>query len=165
MISQISGRGLYYDPLYGHVPIPPLIEKALDLKPVQRLRRIKQLGLLHLRYPGAEHTRFAHSVGVYHLATMCIDELVRKRNQLMRSQWPEILVTHKIAVQLAAIFHDTGHGPMSHLWEAFCRRRLETTDENNSWEHESVSYRLVTEGIGEYDQIPIFITNLNFEKG
>jgi len=143
--SSITGRGLYHDPLYGHIPLNPLIEQALDLVPVQRLRRVKQLGLLHLRYPGATHTRFAHSVGVYHLATRSIDELIRKRYTPKYSHWPRITVAHKLAVQLAALFHDVGHGPMSHLWESFCRSR--SLDEYNEWKHDRISYRLISEGL------------------
>ena len=85
--------------------------RLLDTKEFQRLRRIRQLGFSDLVYPGATHSRFAHSIGVYHTARQLIDVIVRhqgKRHDAGRA---------RVAL-LAALLHDVGHGPFSHAFES-----------------------------------------------
>ena len=85
-----------------------LLIDLIDTSEFQRLRRIRQLGLAHFAYQGAEHSRFTHSLGVLHLATRILDKL--------RSKY-EISESDKIAVQAAALLHDIGHGAFSHVIE------------------------------------------------
>lgn len=82
--------------------------RLLDTKEFQRLRRIRQLGFSDLVYPGATHTRFAHSIGVYHMARRLLDVIAREQGR-----------NHDRArvALLAALLHDIGHGPFSHAFE------------------------------------------------
>ena len=84
--------------------------ELIDTPEFQRLRRIRQLGLSDLVYPGATHTRFAHSIGVYHIARQLI-EVIRRD---ISSEFDEERA--RVAL-LAALLHDIGHGPFSHVFE------------------------------------------------
>lgn len=90
--------------------------RVLQTRPFQRLRRIKQLGFSELVYPGATHSRFAHSVGVFHTARMLV-ELIR--HHLGSSQFQQSKAQVALA---AALLHDIGHGPFSHAFEDIGRR-------------------------------------------
>jgi uncharacterized protein len=85
-----------------------LIGRLIDTVEFQRLRRIRQLGLAHFAYQAAEHSRFAHSLGAFHLATRTIAKL--------RLSY-EIPESDQTAVRVAALLHDIGHGPFSHVIE------------------------------------------------
>lgn len=86
----------------------------IETKEFQRLRRIKQLGFADYVYPGASHTRFAHSLGVYAVAQTIIQEL--KDNNALESE--DLLDNEDIEdTLLAALLHDIGHGPFSHAFE------------------------------------------------
>jgi HD superfamily phosphohydrolase len=83
---------------------------------LQRLRRVRQLGLAHLVFPGAEHSRLVHSIGASHLAIRFVTQL----QETSRGFLPEALgVTSSVVrdIALAALCHDIGHGPLSHVWE------------------------------------------------
>jgi HD superfamily phosphohydrolase len=103
-------RKIFNDPVYGFITIPfDLALDIIDHPYYQRLRGIKQLGMSHLVYPGALHTRFAHAIGAMHLMTQAIDTL--------RSKGNEITEEEAEAVTLAILLHDIGHGPFSHALE------------------------------------------------
>lgn len=98
------------DPIYGFITIPsPLIFDLLEHPFFQRLRRITQLGLTYLVYPGAYHTRFHHALGAMHL--------MRKAVHLLRDKGHEISPEEEEAVYIAILLHDIGHGPFSHALE------------------------------------------------
>lgn len=98
------------DPLYGFVSIPSaLIFKLLNHKYFQRLRRISQLGLTYLVYPGARHTRFEHALGAMHLTKLAI--------QTLRSKAIDISPEEEEGTLIAILLHDIGHGPFSHTLE------------------------------------------------
>ena len=98
------------DPLYGFIAIPnELIFDVIEHSYVQRLRRIMQLGLSHLVYPGAIHTRFNHVIGAMHLMNNAIHVLRRKGI--------EISYEEENGALLAVLLHDIGHGPFSHALE------------------------------------------------
>jgi HD superfamily phosphohydrolase len=100
------------DPVYGFINIPS--EDIYDLMQseyVQRLRRIKQLGLSNLVYPGAEHTRFSHSVGAMHLMKEALDVLRNKGEEINDEEYNATLQ--------AILLHDIGHSPFSHCLESF----------------------------------------------
>ncbi|HLA96478.1 MAG TPA: HD domain-containing protein [Pyrinomonadaceae bacterium] len=86
-----------------------LIARLIDTTEFQRLRRVRQLGLAYFAYQTAEHSRFTHSLGAFHLATRVLDRLASKY---------EISNEDRIAVRVAALLHDVGHGPFSHVIES-----------------------------------------------
>ena len=88
--------------------------KIIQIRPFQRLRRIKQLGFTELVYPGATHTRFAHSIGVFHTA--------REMMNIVRKKAPEGQSLREKIALAAAIVHDVGHGPFSHAFETVGKR-------------------------------------------
>lgn len=98
------------DPVYGFITIPDeIIFDILEHPHMQRLRRIMQLGLSHLVYPGANHTRFHHVLGAMHLMSQAVTTIRRKGH--------EITIEEERAVCLAILLHDIGHGPFSHALE------------------------------------------------
>ncbi|TGC11117.1 HD domain-containing protein [Methanolobus halotolerans] len=97
------------DPIHGYIELDELALSLVDSPPMQRLRRISQLGLSNLVYPGANHTRFEHSLGVMHLAS----KLTSGINTVSRDDKQELKV--------AALLHDIGHGPFSHVTESLIK--------------------------------------------
>ena len=98
------------DPVYGFIKIP--FEIVFDLMEhpwFQRLRRIRQLGMTHFVYPGANHTRFQHAIGAMHLMGQAVG--------IIRSKGHEITEEEERAVTIAILLHDIGHGPFSHSLE------------------------------------------------
>ena len=107
---RINKRKIFNDPVYGFITIPDeLIFDLIEHPWFQRLRRIKQLGLTHLVYPGALHTRFHHSLGAMHLTTKAINELRLKGHSISDEE--------SKGVEIAMLLHDIGHGPFSHALE------------------------------------------------
>jgi HD superfamily phosphohydrolase len=103
-------RKIINDPVFGFINIPEGILYDIVHHPIfQRLTRIKQMGLSSVVYPGAQHTRFQHSLGAFHLTSETLLQLAAKGN--------EILPDETEAVQIAILLHDIGHGPFSHLFE------------------------------------------------
>ena len=98
------------DSVHDHIEVTGVASDLLDTPAVQRLRRIRQLGTVDLVYPSANHTRFEHSLGVYHLADRALSHLGIEGTQAER-------------VRAAALLHDVGHGPYSHNIEALIYRR------------------------------------------
>ncbi|MGM0606286.1 MAG: HD domain-containing protein [Halobacteriota archaeon] len=97
------------DSVHDHIDVTGVAEALLDTPPVQRLRRIKQLGTVSLVYPSANHTRFEHSLGVYHLADRALKHLGIRGALADR-------------ITAAALLHDVGHGPFSHNIEELIYR-------------------------------------------
>ena len=111
------------DPIYGFISIPDdFIFDIIEHPFLQRLRRISQLGLSHLVYPGAIHSRFQHVLGAMHLMVQAVAVLKRKGH--------EITPEEERGVLLAILLHDIGHGPFSHALEF---------DIVNSVSHEDIS--------------------------
>jgi HD superfamily phosphohydrolase len=103
-------RKIINDPVYGFVTIRHhFILQLIDHPWYQRLRRVAQMGLSHLVYPGALHNRFQHAVGAMHLMQNAIDE-IRLRNH-------EITEEEEVGLLAAILLHDIGHGPFSHALE------------------------------------------------
>ncbi len=103
-------RKIINDPIYGFVTIPDeLIYDLVNHPYFQRLRRIQQLGLSSLVYPGATHSRFHHSLGAMHLMYRSLE--------VLKSKGQEISEDESKAAVLAILMHDLGHGPFSHALE------------------------------------------------
>ncbi len=103
-------RKIFNDPVYGFVTIPSdLIFQIIQHPYFQRLRRIKQLGMAELVYPGAIHSRFQHALGAMHLMGEALQTLQSKGHLIMEIE--------KEAAQIAILLHDIGHGPLSHALE------------------------------------------------
>jgi len=103
------------DPIYGVIRLCEPVISVVDTREYQRLRHIKQLGTVYLAYPGANHTRFEHSLGVYLLS-----EKMAKKFEL-----EDIL----IEIAMAGLLHDIGHGPYSHLLEELPNAKWNHTKE------------------------------------
>ena len=103
-------RKIINDPVHGFITIDhPLIFSIIAHPYYQRLRRIHQMALAQLVYPGAVHTRLHHSLGAYHLMCLAINELKNKGAQITREE--------EVAAKAAILLHDIGHGPFSHALE------------------------------------------------
>ena len=103
-------RKIINDPVHGFITIPDELVFDLIQHPYfQRLRRIKQLGLSHLVYPGANHTRFHHALGAMHLMTKAISVLKKKGIEITPEESQGAII--------AILLHDIGHGPFSHTLE------------------------------------------------
>ena len=113
------------DPVHGYVYITENEKNLIDTYPMQRLRRLKQLAGSEYVYPGANHTRFEHCLGVMYLAGK-----VTENPNLSR------IVSDEEAdmIRLSGLLHDVGHGPFSHVFEQLLIRDLEKTHEDiTSW--------------------------------
>lgn len=98
------------DPIHGFITVPhPLLLRLIDHPWFQRLRYIKQLGLSHLVYPGALHTRFHHAIGAMHLMGLAIESLRVKGHAVTDEE--------SLGAHVAILLHDIGHGPFSHALE------------------------------------------------
>lgn len=105
-----QSRKIINDPVYGFITINhPLIFSIISHPYYQRLRRIKQMAMAQLVYPGAVHTRLHHSLGAYHLMNNAVIEL--------KSKGVDISPDEEVAVKAAILLHDIGHGPYSHALE------------------------------------------------
>jgi hypothetical protein len=111
------------DPIYKYVPFTEVERQLIDSPPVQRLRRIKQLAGAHLAYASGEHSRFPHVVGVMHLAGKLGSKLVDE-GYIDRDDWQKL--------RIAAMLHDVGHGPFSHVYEDVLAKYRKMTHEDIS---------------------------------
>ncbi|MBX6377598.1 MAG: HD domain-containing protein [Clostridia bacterium] len=102
---------VFRDPVHNFIVIrQPLLLDVVDTPEFQRLRRIRQLGTAATAYPGAEHSRFGHSLGVAHVLDRILSHLESEGLSLSEEE--------RLALLAAGLLHDVGHGPFSHLWEA-----------------------------------------------
>uniref|UniRef100_A0ACD6APZ3 Uncharacterized protein n=1 Tax=Avena sativa TaxID=4498 RepID=A0ACD6APZ3_AVESA len=126
-----------FDNLHGNISLDPLACEFVDTEEFQRLRDLKQLGLTYLVYPGAVHTRFEHSLGVYQLAGEAM-------NNLKMNQGKELGIDRfdVQTVKLAGLLHDIGHGPFSHLFEHEFLPRVDP-GATSKWSHEHMSALLL----------------------
>jgi HD superfamily phosphohydrolase len=113
------------DPVHGYVYINEAEKEIIDSYPMQRLRRLRQLAGSEYVYPGANHTRFEHCIGVMYLAGKAIEN--PNISRLVSDEEVDV-------VRVAALLHDVGHGPFSHVFEQLLIRDLEKTHEDiTSW--------------------------------
>lgn len=109
-VSQINKLKIFNDPIYGFITLPnELIYDLVQHRYFQRLRRISQMGLSYLVYPGAHHTRFHHALGCMHLMQKAVEVLRFKNVAISKDE--------EQALYIAILLHDIGHGPFSHAME------------------------------------------------
>ena len=131
----MNKKKIINDPVYGFISIQSdLIYDLIQHPYFQRLRYIKQLGLSHLVYPGAQHTRFHHALGAVHLMGRVLKNLQLK-GVVITDQEAE-------AAQIAILLHDIGHGPLSHALEETILQDVK---------HESLSYLFMKELNTQYN--------------
>lgn len=122
------------DPVHNFVALRDAEVKLLGTPLMQRLRRVRQLAMANLVYPGALHTRFDHSLGVCHVAGLMADQLLTDKD-------------HVALVRLAALLHDLGHGPFSHVsenvLERYANRETLPADQKKEKIHELVTAHLI----------------------
>src|SRR2546423_9619850 len=94
--------------LHTEHPLEALLFRLLNAPPVQRLRRIRQLGMASLAYPGADHSRYSHSLGVMQTARKILEQ-VRRSIRIDEEE--------ELACLAASLLHELGHGPLSHVFE------------------------------------------------
>ena len=139
------------DPVYGFINVPSELHFDLIQHPyLQRLRRIKQLGLSHYVYPGATHTRFEHVLGAMHLMNSAITELRKKGHKINEEE--------RLAALTAILLHDIGHGPYSHTLEGILLQNVN---------HEEMSVLLmekINEEFGGRISLGIDIFKNNYSK-
>jgi len=110
-VSEINKLKIFNDPIYGFITIPnALIYDLIQHPYFQRLRRISQMGLSYLVYPGANHTRFHHALGCMHIMQKAVETLRFKDISISKEE--------ENALYIAILLHDIGHGPFSHAMES-----------------------------------------------
>lgn len=133
-MSQTNKLKIFNDPIYGFISIPnSLIYDLIQHPYFQRLRRISQMGLSYLVYPGAHHTRFHHALGAMHMMQKAIEVLKFKGVSISKDEENALLI--------AILLHDIGHGPFSHAMEHSIV----------SVHHEEISLLLMNELNKEFD--------------
>ena len=134
-MSTVNKLKILNDPIYGFITIPdPLLYDLIQHPYFQRLRRISQMGMSYLVYPGAHHTRFHHALGCMHI--------MQKAIEVLRSKGVVISKEEERALFVAILLHDIGHGPFSHAME-------HSIVENIS--HESISMLFMEQLNVEFD--------------
>lgn len=127
------------DPIHGFVTINEWERDIVNHFVFQRLRRIRQLSLTDMVYPGAMHTRFEHSLGVMHIATQIFDRIWERRNDFLRSELDfnqDGLGRDRVLVRLSGLLHDIGHAPFSHAAEGLMDKDSST---GKPYKHEHYS--------------------------
>ncbi|CAJ0920059.1 unnamed protein product, partial [Mesorhabditis belari] len=120
--------------VHDSIPLFHPLEHLVDSAEFQRLRRLKQVGMANYVYPSAEHSRFTHSLGCYHLAFEFVSAL--------RESDPSLSITSEdmLCVSIAALCHDIGHGPFSHMFD---NELLKEKNPKSTWTHEMGSGKLI----------------------
>lgn len=138
------------DPIHDYIHLDALGKELMDAPRMQRLRRIHQLGSGALVYPGANHTRFEHSLGAYHLAGIASRALGLSEDD-------------RATAQAAAMLHDVGHGPFSHTADPLYRDFLKRSHEDVSCE--VVSNKAISEILARHGVDPRTVVELIHGEG
>lgn len=134
------------DAIYGFISFNDWEKQIINHSAFQRLRRIKQLAFTDMVYPGANHTRFEHSVGVMHLATLMYEAIIADdENRKLLAEYMSYadagLKRDKQLIRLAALLHDIGHAPFSHASEDVMPLNDKT---KKPYKHEDYSSAIIT---------------------
>ncbi len=136
-LDKISRR--VTSPIYGEIPIDNIANILIDTCYMQRLKRIGQLSFCDLAFPGANHTRFEHSLGTYYLACKICD------NNYFKDEKEPGQKLEKMAFKISALLHDIGHGPFSHMSEILFEILKLGGDDHN---HEKRAKNIILNEIG-----------------
>lgn len=139
-----SRKHEFRDPIYGFVKLNDWEREIVDHPAFQRLRRIKQLAWTNMVYPGAEHTRFEHSLGAMHVATEMFNGIVSKRKQYLEQNMNYDeggIIRDLCKLRLASLLHDVGHPPFSHASENLMPINHNT---GKAYNHEDYSSAIVS---------------------
>ena len=118
---------LIRDPIYGDVLLSDLAMQFVDTPEFQRLHYIKQLGFTYKVFPGAMHTRFQHSIGVYHLTKKYIERIENNHlSEFNTHNAKKLSERQKEIVSIVGLLHDVGHGPYSHFFDKYLKT-IQTT--------------------------------------
>ncbi len=112
-------------PIHGYIKLSDLEREILDTRPVQRMRRLRQLAGSEYVYPGANHTRLEHCLGVMYLAGQLGNELLAAEVDITKEDIRDL--------RIAALLHDIGHGPFSHLFEVILEKLDKTHEDLTMW--------------------------------
>ncbi len=128
------------DPVHGYVYVSKIEKDIVDSFPMQRLHRLRQLAGAEYVYPGANHTRFEHSIGTMYLAQRLVED--SNLSQYLAKEEAQM-------IRLAALLHDVGHGPFSHVFEHLLEKFLEKTHEEITvWMIEKSELSVILERAG-----------------
>lgn len=131
MMEKLAEVKVFRDPIYTYIYVTDrIIWELINTRPMQRLRRIHQLGGTFQAFPSAEHTRFGHALGVYEMARLMIETVPDLQQALSERE--------QLLVKCAALLHDIGHGPFSHAMETLF-----------AMDHEALSIQLILDESGE----------------
>ncbi len=140
---------MIYDNIHGYININPIAQSIIDTQEFQRLRYIHQTGVLYLVYPTANHSRFEHSIGVYHLGTIMIKKLQEKHKDININN--EII----LLVGIAGLCHDLGHLLFSHLFDDYFLEKLpnynDLKNQTKNTSHENRSIFLLNHIVDKYN--------------
>lgn len=133
------------DPVHGTIGLSDLEIQVINTRVFQRLRNVHQLGLAHLVFPGANYSRFSHSIGVCHVTGLILENLRDSTNDLINDQEIQLY-------RLAGLLHDVGHYPFSHAMEDaianyYTGSLFDKDDPVEFFKHESVSKHVVMEDV------------------
>jgi len=120
MHNHLTLMTVIRDPIHGYIELDEVAISLVNTPRMQRLRRIKQLGLTNLVYPGANHTRFEHSLGTYHLASSLAAGIDDEHED------------ERVELRVSALLHDVGHGPLSHVTENLIKQETGRSHEDIS---------------------------------
>ena len=164
-------------PLYGSIPVSLMAKYFIDNRYFQRLKELKQLGTCDFIFPGASHTRFEHSIGTYYLADRMLSRIRISSDKVKINTWldqiPELNSHYKLnydqiayfglnmwiseLIKIAALCHDVGHGPYSHLFDDVFVKNSKYRDHKYA-SHEQRSCEIVKLIVNESEILSKFIT-------
>lgn len=140
--DKLTSKNFIRDAIHKNINIDePVIKELIASKEFQRLRWISQLGGAQIAFPSATHTRFTHSLGVYHVLNRVFNEVLSAT---------EISEEEKLIVKIAGLLHDVGHGPFSHAFEKVLNLN---DDKNYQFSHEFYSCAIINDEKTEINQI------------
>jgi deoxynucleoside triphosphate triphosphohydrolase SAMHD1 len=167
-------------PVYGTIPLTLLAIYFIDNKYFQRLDKLKQLGTCDMIFPGAKHTRFEHSIGTYYLANQLMTRIKDTSDQCKMTEWlgkiPELTSHFKMKkyknsglnkwiielIKIAALCHDLGHGPYSHMFDDIFIKKCHLRDHPLAT-HEKRSCVLVEKIVEESETLSKFVTKSDIQ--